>query len=244
MGNADASESADDAMPLATLVDLDFSAPGACASVSLDGDAACDAPGGYVELNPDVGNRQGAMYLAPALAFGPSTRLHVHVVLEFVKVSGNPPGDGAVIVVQADPRGANALGGGADMGFDGIVPSIGVELDTFDDGEPIQDPDANHSAIDRDGVVDTPVGGNGNVYSIPFPMTNGGPFHVWLDYDATQPLLAVSFAVSNAKPPQPSLMASESLTFLGSAALVGFVGGTAFAIESHRVLAVDVRYSP
>jgi hypothetical protein len=66
--------------------------------------------------------------------------------------------DGLAFVIQADTRGASALGGGGgDIGYagttTGITNSLAVEFDTYDDSSaPEDDPNGNHIAIISNGT--------------------------------------------------------------------------------------------
>jgi hypothetical protein len=62
--------------------------------------------------------------------------------------------DGLAFVIQADTRGASAVGGGGGgIGYSDITNSLAVEFDTYDNsGDPIDDPNKNHIAIISNGT--------------------------------------------------------------------------------------------
>jgi gliding motility-associated-like protein len=85
-----------------------------------------------------------------------------------ISLGNNPNGaDGIVMVFQQ--VGTNALGlSGGGMGFDGFSPSLGIEIDTFQNND-LGDPTYDHIAIHRNGSVNHNGANNlsGPVQAIP-----------------------------------------------------------------------------
>lgn len=137
--------------------------------------------------------------------------------------------DGLVFVVQNVS--SSIGGGGGGLGYAGISPSVGVEFDTWFNGD-VGDVNSNHVGIDT----------NGSVTSLTqLPVTpnfdNGDVWTAWIDYDGT----ALDVRVNNTgvRPVLPTLSALVDIPTLISSptAYVGFTAGTGFAYENHDILA-------
>jgi hypothetical protein len=200
----------------------------------LTGSAMCT--GGVLEINADTGDVAGSAYFAEPIEITPSTSIYTRLVISFPDQSPNPPGDGMVIVVQNDPRGTAALGGGAGLGFGAITPSIGVELDTYKD---TYDLDDNHMGIDIDGSL-TSV----DAAMLPFRMNGGTTFYAWVDIDGPDRRVRGYASTTPTKPLLPQVESTQDLGRLGPSAYVGVVGGTAFAVEAHHIHAWDLVILP
>lgn len=74
--------------------------------------------------------------------------------------------DGIVFVVQTQATNVGGVGGG--IGYEGISPSIGIEFDTWDNGED----DGNHIGINLNGSTNSIV-----KQYISTPMNNGQIWH-------------------------------------------------------------------
>lgn len=111
-----------------------------------------------------------------------------------VYLGNNPNGaDGLVMVFQQ--VGTNALGlSGGGMGFDGFSPSLGIELDTFQNNE-LGDPTFDHIAIHRNGSVNHNGANNlsGPVQAIPGNLNMAdGQSHIFrVTWDPVANLLSV-----------------------------------------------------
>jgi gliding motility-associated-like protein len=111
-----------------------------------------------------------------------------------VYLGNNPNGaDGIVMVFQQ--VGTNAIGlPGGGMGFDGFSPSLGIELDTFQNTD-LGDPAFDHIAIHRNGSVNHNVVNNlsGPVQAIPGnPNMADGQSHIFrVTWDPAANLLSV-----------------------------------------------------
>lgn len=198
----------------------------------LTGSATCT--GGRLQLTADANDLEGGAFLATPLAITPTTRIAIHLILEFPDASPSPPGDGLVFVLHGDPRGPTALGGGAGLGYGNITPSVGVEVDTFQD---TVDADDNHVGIDRDGETDSV-----DAFEVPFRMNDNGSFHLLVDYEAGE--LSASVTVSELRPSTPNVSAMDDLSRLGSEVWLGVVAGTAFAAQGHEILGWRITITP
>ena len=222
----DAFASGADANP--DLIDLTTFDPQTCAStIMLVGDAKCI--GGVLELTPDLTARAGAAYLGTRLDFAsPTAKLDVFLTLQFPKTSTEPSGDGLVFVVHDDPRGTAAIGSGGTMGYAGITPSIGIEVDAFDD--PPSDPNNNHIGIDADGDVSPSL----VTQTPPFDVKTSITFNLWLAITPTH--IDVYADTGTTRPGTPLLVLDHDVARLGDA-LIGITAGTGTVAEAHHVLA-------
>lgn len=141
--------------------------------------------------------------------------------------------DGITFVVQR--AGATALGGsGEGMGYGprastpGIANSVAVEFDTFKNG---WDPNSNHIGIDTNGSLTSLATTN-----IATAFDNGTKWSVWVDYNGTT--LEVRASTDGVRPTLATLSHTIDIaaTIGGSAAYIGFTGGTGQAYGKHEVL--------
>lgn len=187
-------------------------------AVQISGDAK--VADRKLRLTDSYGQRGYAWYGTPV-----STTRSFSTTFEASLASDSRPGDGMALVFQSDPRGAGATGGGGGgLGYDGIRPLVGVELDTF--GNSGSDPDSNHVAI----VVDGAPGATGAVASLSFPLV-GEPLVVRIDYDATAHRLEVFVGHDGVVPQEPTVAATVDLSGLGAKARAGFTASTGAAYE-------------
>lgn len=128
--------------------------------------------------------------------------------------------DGITFTVQTD--GISAVGGGGgDLGYGGISPSVAVEIDTYSGGT---DVNGNHIGIDTNGSLDSLA-----QTAIGPCLNNGGTiWYAWVDYDGTTDLLEVRLSTAPVRPGSATLTQVVDIpTILGSANVyVGFTGGT------------------
>lgn len=141
-----------------------------------------------------------------------------------------PGADGLAFVLQTVSDTAGGSGGG--IGYQGIAPSVGIELDTFNNGAWDLN-DGNHVGIDL----------NGDVASIALapvsPRFNDGAVrHVWVDYDGPTQLLEVRVSRDPLRPPAPLLQEVVDVVSVlgGTEAYLGFTSGTGAGGGWHDVL--------
>ncbi|MEL6634032.1 MAG: gliding motility-associated C-terminal domain-containing protein [Bacteroidota bacterium] len=116
------------------------------AQFNLVGDASLIGLGCF-QLTPNNNNQLGAVWTSVPIDFSQGFDL----VLEFNLGCNNNGADGMAFVFQQ--QGPTALGNiGAGLGYEGITPSIGIELDNFQTG-PAFDPADDHIAIGINGNV-------------------------------------------------------------------------------------------
>ena len=138
--------------------------------------------------------------------------------------------DGIVFVVQTVSN--TAGGGGGGIGYTGIVDSLGVEFDTWNNGTGLNDPNGNHVGINLDGSF------NGGTQVIGTRMNNGADWFAWIDYNGATSLIEVRLSETNSRPGAATLSRTADLAaILGQTnAFVGFTSGTGSAGGFHDIV--------
>ncbi len=129
--------------------------------------------------------------------------------------NGQNAGNGAAFVLQADPRGASAVGGdgGSGLGYQGITPSAAVEFNI-------------------DSIFASPVGtglglnGTVNAYATTgsLNLRSGDPIDVTLTYDGTTLTENLVDAVANTSYSRSFTV--DLVAGIGNSAYIGFTGGS------------------
>lgn len=145
--------------------------------------------------------------------------------------------DGIVFVVQTVSNNTGGAGGG--IGYDGIQRSVGIEYDTWYNGE-LGDPNGNHLGIDLGGDIRS-------VQTLPIEkrMNDGDIWYSWVDYDGASQNLEVRLALSPTRPAEPSMFRNINLVDVLQQpnAFVGFTSGTGAAGGRHDILSFAFRNS-
>ena len=159
-------------------------------------------------------------------------------------------GDGFMFVLQAE--GVTALGtGGGYLGFGqgqtydppAILPSFGIEFDTFDNnyyisgaGTEILDIDGNHVGIDLNGDLVSLSSA-----SVSTRMNNGAVWSAWIDYDGVTDLLEVRLSETLSRPTSALLSYNLDLSsYFGSSDIyAGFTSGVGSAANNHDIKSWD-----
>ena len=152
--------------------------------------------------------------------------------------------DGLVFTVQNVDDRAGGAGGG--IGYQGLSPSIGVELDNWDNGLP-GDPSNNHVGIDLDGsMASDPVR---DLNPLGINLDDKQLKYAWVDYDGSSDQLEVRLANSDVRPAAALLTKTIDIPHqLGDVddAYIGFTSGTGAAAADHDVVSWSFRncYQP
>lgn len=145
--------------------------------------------------------------------------------------------DGIVFVVQTVSNNTGGAGGG--IGYDGIARSVGIEYDTWYNGE-LGDPNGNHLGIDLNGDIRS-------VQTLPIErrMNDGDVWYSWVDYDGASQNLEVRLALTPDRPAEASMSRNVNLVEVLQQpnAFVGFTSGTGAAGGSHDILSFAFRNS-
>jgi hypothetical protein len=139
-----------------------------------------------------------------------------------------PGADGIVFAVQTVSN--TAGGGGGGIGYAGITNSVGVEFDTFNNGEP---GGGNHVGIDLNGSVTSVTS-----LAIPGRFNDGAVWFAWVDYNGVTDLLEVRVSNTPARPAAATIFTTVDLpTVLGTTnAFVGFTSGTGAGGGTHEIV--------
>lgn len=199
-------------------------------NMTLNGDAAID--GSSLELTQALNSQRGSAF-TDAVAVNATTTFSAAFEFDIFD-NGSGGADGLVFVVQNNVNGANALGvNGAGLGYQGMTNSIGVELDTWNNG-PIDGGSANHVGINFDGSINS-----AQRAEAPFSLqTEGTPGFVWVEYDGS--MLDVFIANTNAQPGTSIVSTAFDITSLGSEVYFGFTGSTGGARAVHAINSFDL----
>lgn len=223
-----------------TILYNDFST---VAGLQLNGDAAGpvtdDAARKVLRLTPAAAGQSGSAFSTSTVSLASNASFSTAFKFRMTAPAGCDDfftcgADGIVFVVQTV---SNSVGGsGGSIGYGGIPNSIGVEFDTWHNGEPsILDPNSNHVGIDVAGNVQSAVTAN-----IATDMNNGDVWSAWVDYDGSTNLLELRLAEGAAAARPGSATLSDTLdiaSVLGSSDVyVGFTAGTGAAWENHDIL--------
>lgn len=148
-----------------------------------------------------------------------------------LKESDGTGADGIAFVVQTVANNVGTTGQG--LGFEGIERSLGIEFDTWENGDTVGDPNGNHAGIDI----------NGNIRSIKTlnektRFNNGAIWYAWVDYDGDNQNLEVRYDTVDVRPAQPKLTSKINLPGLlvQENAYVGFTSATGGAYSIHDIL--------
>src|SRR5689334_6215970 len=230
--------------------------------LTLNGDAA--RSGNVLRLTPAAVGKVGSAWFnnAQTVNQGFTTKF------TFQFSQPNPAGDGIAFVIQNS--GAGALGGGGgSIGYGaigpcpdgpstcsgGIIDSVAIEFDTFNNGAATGDPAQNHIAVQSGGIGETNCPAHvspntddfpncliGTVSTIGTNMSDGNPHTVVIDYAApscdgdcgpgtlTVKLDDVTVLTTNLT------LENEMNLSEGGTALVGFTSATGSAFENHDIL--------
>ncbi len=190
-------------------------------------------------LTENEKGQAGSAFWPSAFVLTATARFEVHMV---VRITGTSPahgaGDGMVFTWHNDPTGPKIVGaGGGGSGYEGIAPSMGVELDTF--WNMASDVNGNHIGVLTDGQNQVHLA----AADPGFMLASGQPVHVWIDYAGASSTLDVYASRATPKPARPILSHVISLlATVGARCFVGVTAGTGEASSRHEVLALDVAY--
>jgi hypothetical protein len=228
------------AIPSRAGVVFSFSDFSSTAGLTLQGNPVPTTPttvdGTVLRLTTNTDNQSGAAFSTTAVPLSVDDTFSTTFEFRFTNPSGYPA-DGITFVLAASPTGLGASGQG--MGYQGVANSLAIEFDTYQNGG---DPDANHVAIDTNGVLNNahltnPYGVTScNTSSSSQQsgcMSNGDLWSVTIGYNGASNQLFASVwdrlgTYQESAPYTIYTGISENLlSYLGTnAAYVGFAGGT------------------
>jgi hypothetical protein len=171
--------------------------------LTLNGTAA--PVGTALRLTTATQSEAGSAFTTVPITLGPGGSFSTNFSFQITN-SGGGGADGIAFVVHNDATGDLALGGGGgNMGYSGLTPSLAVEFDSWFNGGALGDTDANHVGTGINGVV-----GSGIAVSLGAPPLDGGSvFYSWVDYDGIADVLEVRLATTNVRPGAPDFVTSR-----------------------------------
>lgn len=213
-----------------------------CSTLQLNGNAACTS--NVLRVTPATFSQSGSTFSQASIPLGPGNTFSTFFSFRITNNGGSGDGDGLGadgITFTVQPVASTAGGGGGGIGYQGIVNSVAVEFDTWNNGAGFGDPDGNHVGVDLNGSIVS-------VVAVPVSprMNDGNVWYAWVDYNGTT--LEVRLSQSSARPATPTISYAVNLaTVIGtSQAFVGFTSGTGAAFADHDILTwtFDNTYAP
>ncbi len=200
--------------------------------LTLVGAAASEAD--QLLLAPAVRGQLGAAYFTEPLPINADTSFQTRFQFQLDGGQQAVGADGFTFIIHNDPRGLDAIGGGGGgLAQNGILNSVAVEFDTYQNAGDINN---NHLAINLNGDLTNPLDA-----SVPLlDLNNGDVVTAWVDYNGNTDKLAVYISDTDVKPEQPLMLVDLDLPAqVGSTGYLGFTGATGGLFNNHRVLNWD-----
>lgn len=214
--------------------------------LQLNGSAA--QAGNALRVTPALTGQGGSVFSTTAVTLNSQVSFSTFFSFKITNHGNFGDGDGAgadglVFVVQTNAN--NVGGGGGGIGYQGILNSVGIEYDTYDNGMGLGDPDGNHVAIDINGDLSNPLA---PAVPVGTRLNDDSIWYSWVDYNGVTDELEVRLSLSNSRPAAATSSTMVDLTsVLGSPnAFVGFTSGTGSGVGNHDILSWEFRddYSP
>lgn len=203
--------------------------------VQLNGSASVVPEGGgtVLRLTENQNSLAGSAFWPEPVVLTADTSFSGSFALR-ISDSGGGGADGIVFVVQNNPAGPSALGGGGGgIGYGGITQSLGVEFDTFDNGNPT-DINGNHVGLNFHGALESAKSASLDPLG---QLDEGATFYAWIDYDGKTDQFDVRVNNGPTRPLDAILSANIDLpAVLGGKGYVGFTGATGGAYSKHDIL--------
>jgi hypothetical protein len=186
-----------------------------------------NAEGGFtsantLELTDGQGSEARASFFSNAVYVG-----GFQAKFTYTDVNGvGAEADGACFVVQNDPRGPAALGGGGgDLGYTGIMPSVALEFNIY--------------AGNTVGGVGVGLGENGTVATVantsPVAIDLGDPINVTVTYLGGEVSLFLQDAIHTNETFSTSAAINVAAVVGTNVAYVGFVGGDGGTVSTQTI---------
>lgn len=203
-----------------------------CTTLQVNANAACTS--GVLRVTPATFSQAGSAFSQTLIPLGPGNTFSTFFSFRITGSGGSGDGDGLgadgiTFTVQPNSNTAGGLGGG--IGYAGILNSVAVEFDTWNNGTGAGDPDGNHVGVDLSGSIVSVA-----TASIGTRLNDGNVWYAWIDYNGS--LLELRLSQVNSRPAAPTLSHAVNLaTVIGATqAYVGFTSGTGAAYANHDIL--------
>lgn len=204
--------------------------------LQLNGSTAVVA--GALRLTPAIDGQSGSAFSLNKVSLASNASFSTYFQFRFTNPdtgfcdSATTCGaDGLVFVVQTLSNNVGGAGGG--IGYFGIPNSIGIEFDSWNNGD-FDNFSSNHVGFNAGGSITSL-----NVTEVTEADMNGGDiWHSWIDYNGATNLLEVRLNRSGARPAASFMSLTRNIAAdLGSLeAFVGFTSGTGGSHANHDVL--------
>jgi hypothetical protein len=195
--------------------------------LKLNGSAAQN--GNKLTLTPALENQGGSAFSLNTISLAANASFSSFFAFDIQNRGGLGNGaDGLVFTVQTNSNSVGGVGGG--LGYQGIPNSVGVEFDTFDNGEP---GGSNHVGIDDNGSVSSLV----STAELTPDFDNAATWFAWVDYNGATQRLSVRWASTAVRPSAEMLGATLDLpTILGATnVFAGFTAATGAGWGQHNI---------
>ena len=188
----------------------------------------------YLRLTPNAGNQAGSAFWKQKVSLPPDFSFSTYFVS---RMTPGSRADGMTFCIQQASNTAGSAGGG--LGYQGIPgKSIGIEYDTYDNGEVGAN---NHIALDINGVLHS---GSTNVVASPVNLADGTNKYNWIEYNGATKVLEVRISNTTSRPTAATLTVSNlnlATNFLNNTDVYfGFTAATGGATEEHAVYSAAV----
>ncbi|MFK8110793.1 MAG: DUF4347 domain-containing protein [Rubripirellula sp.] len=197
----------------------------------IDTSGGASITNGKLQVTSDAAFQTGAAFYDTAIVADSNTSFQTTFSFEFNGGFGDGGADGIVFVLQNSAAGSAAIGTGAGgLGYAGIANSIGIELDTWQNG---WDQYSDEVAVVAGGDITNQL----EQVKAPFNLNFGGVYHAWIDYNGISDTLSVYVSQDFVKPTAATLQTSLQLdSFVGNQFYAGFTSANYDRPNAHRIL--------
>jgi hypothetical protein len=203
-----------------------------CSTLQLNGNAACTS--NVLRVTPATFSQAGSAFSQLLIPLGPGNTFSTFFTFRMTGSGGSSDGDGLGadgLTFTVQPNANTAGGAGGGIGYAGILNSVAIEFDTWNNGVVLGDPDGNHVGVDLNGSIASVA-----TASVGTRMNNDAIWYAWVDYNGS--VLELRLNQANVRPAAPTLSHAVNLaTVIGmNQAFVGFTSGTGAAFANHDIL--------
>ncbi len=203
-------------------------------AIDLNGNAATASEGGQqvLRLTPATTSQSGSAFLLAPVTLADQASFSTKFAFQITASGGISDGDGVGadgLVFAVQTNSSSAGGGGGGIGFQGIPNSVGIEFDTYNNGEVGA---GNHIGVNLNGSVASVA-----TQAVATRMNDGNVWFAWVDYSGVTDALEVRLAQADLRPDVATLSYTVDLTtVLGQTdAFIGFTSGTGSAYGNHDI---------
>ncbi|TAL14000.1 MAG: PEP-CTERM sorting domain-containing protein [Aquabacterium sp.] len=196
--------------------------------LQINGDAAQN--GSKLTLTPADYYKGGSAFSTDTVTLTADASFSSFFSFEILNRGGLGNGaDGLAFTLQTTANNVGGNGGG--LGYYGLANSVGIEFDTYDNGETGA---SNHVGIDVNGSMNSVA----TTTELTPDFDNGETWYAWVDYNGATQNLEVRWSQTNTRPTAAGLAATVDLpTILGSQdVFAGFTAGTGGGYGEHNIL--------